>query len=48
MKQLFSGFDARDTYKKDLDKICDEPLHLDWDGLRESIVKHGLRNSTLC
>lgn len=36
-----------DTYKKDIDKICDEPLHLDWDSLRESVVKHGLRNSTL-
>ncbi|HAB80477.1 MAG TPA: ribonucleoside-diphosphate reductase subunit alpha, partial [Glaciecola sp.] len=36
-----------DTYKKDVDAICNEPLHLDWDGLRESIVKHGLRNSTL-
>jgi len=36
-----------DTYKKDVDAICNEPLHLDWDELRESIVKHGLRNSTL-
>lgn len=36
-----------DTYKKDLDAICDEPLHLDWDSLRESIKTHGLRNSTL-
>ena len=36
-----------DTYKKDVDAICDEPLHLDWAALRESIVKHGLRNSTL-
>lgn len=36
-----------DTYKKDLDKICQEPLHLDWDSLRSDIVKHGLRNSTL-
>ncbi|MBU9808495.1 ribonucleoside-diphosphate reductase subunit alpha [Rahnella sp. C60] len=36
-----------DTYKKDLDAICDEPLHLDWDTLRESIKTHGLRNSTL-
>ncbi len=36
-----------DTYKKDLDAICDEQLHLDWDDLRESIVKHGMRNSTL-
>ncbi len=36
-----------DTYKKDLDKICDEPLHLDWEGLRADIKEHGLRNSTL-
>jgi ribonucleoside-diphosphate reductase alpha chain len=36
-----------DTYKADLDKICDEPLHYDWDSLREDIVKYGLRNSTL-
>lgn len=36
-----------DTYKKDLDKICLEPLHLDWESLRADIVKHGLRNSTL-
>ncbi|WP_299491746.1 class 1a ribonucleoside-diphosphate reductase subunit alpha [uncultured Shewanella sp.] len=36
-----------DTYKRDLDKICDEPLHLDWESLREDIKTHGLRNSTL-
>jgi ribonucleoside-diphosphate reductase alpha chain len=36
-----------DSYKKDLDKICSEPLHYDWDALREDIVTHGLRNSTL-
>jgi len=36
-----------DTYKKDVDGICNEPLHYDWDTLREDIVKHGLRNSTL-
>ncbi|WP_373700651.1 class 1a ribonucleoside-diphosphate reductase subunit alpha [Neisseria dentiae] len=36
-----------DTYKKDLNTICQEPLHLDWEGLRADIVKHGLRNSTL-
>ncbi|NOH79629.1 ribonucleoside-diphosphate reductase subunit alpha [Vibrio sp. RE86] len=36
-----------DTYKKDVDLICDEELHYDWDGLREEIVTHGLRNSTL-
>ncbi|MBO2653947.1 class 1a ribonucleoside-diphosphate reductase subunit alpha [Shewanella algae] len=36
-----------DTYKRDLDKICDEQLHLDWDALRHDIKQHGLRNSTL-
>jgi len=36
-----------DTYKKDLDAVCNEPLHLDWEGLRKDIVAHGLRNSTL-
>lgn len=36
-----------DTYKADLDKVCQEPLHLDWEALREDIKTHGLRNSTL-
>ncbi len=36
-----------DTYKKSLDDICDEPLHLDWEALRREIAAHGLRNSTL-
>ena len=41
------GIMPTDTYKTDLDKICDEPLHLDWDTLRKSIQEHGMRNSTL-
>lgn len=36
-----------DTYKKDLDKICLEPLHLDWESLRANIKQYGLRNSTV-
>lgn len=36
-----------DTYKKDLDKVCQEPLQLDWEQLRSDILRHGLRNSTL-
>ena len=36
-----------DTYKKDLDAVCNEPLHYDWENLRADIVKYGLRNSTL-
>ena len=36
-----------DTYKKDVDKFCTEPLHYDWEALRSDIQKYGLRNSTL-
>jgi ribonucleoside-diphosphate reductase alpha chain len=36
-----------DTYKKDVDNICNEPLHLDWDALRQDIMQYGMRNSTL-
>ncbi len=36
-----------DTYKKDIDNICSEELHYDWETLRKDIVKYGLRNSTL-
>lgn len=36
-----------DTYKRDVDSICAEALHLDWEGLRAGIKTHGLRNSTL-
>lgn len=36
-----------DTYKRDLDAVCAEPLRLDWEGLRADIRRHGLRNSTL-
>jgi ribonucleoside-diphosphate reductase alpha chain len=36
-----------DTYKRDLDAICSEPLHYDWETLRGDIQRHGLRNSTL-
>ena len=36
-----------DTYKSDLDKVCTEELHCDWEALRSDIKAHGLRNSTL-
>ncbi|BAV11941.1 ribonucleoside-diphosphate reductase subunit alpha [Moraxella osloensis] len=36
-----------DTYKADIDAICNEPLQLDWEALRHDIKTHGLRNSTL-
>ncbi|MGL5949736.1 MAG: class 1a ribonucleoside-diphosphate reductase subunit alpha [Aeromonas sp.] len=36
-----------DSYKKDLDALCSEPLQLDWEALRAEIKRDGLRNSTL-
>ncbi|ELA08474.1 ribonucleotide-diphosphate reductase subunit alpha [Moraxella macacae 0408225] len=36
-----------DTYKKDIDSVCSEPLQLDWEQLRQAIKTYGLRNSTL-
>jgi len=36
-----------DNYKKEIDHLTSEPLRLDWQSLRKSIKKHGLRNSTL-
>jgi ribonucleoside-diphosphate reductase alpha chain len=45
--RLSQGILPIDTYKKAIDDITGEPLHLDWEGLRESIKKYGVRNSTV-
>ena len=36
-----------DTYKKDVDEISTQKLAHDWEGLRASILEHGIRHSTL-
>jgi|688.fasta_scaffold32658_6 ribonucleoside-diphosphate reductase alpha chain len=36
-----------DTYKRDVDEFITEPLHCDWETLREEIKKYGMRHSTL-
>ena len=36
-----------DTYKREVDDFCEEPLHYFWETLREDIREFGLRNSTL-
>ena len=36
-----------DTYKKDLDEVCNIKLKYDWEALRVQIREHGLRHSTL-
>jgi ribonucleoside-diphosphate reductase alpha chain len=45
--RLSQGILPIDTYKKSIDGITAEPLHLDWESLRASIVKYGVRNSTV-
>ena len=45
--RLSQGILPIDTYKKSIDDITGEPLHLDWESLRTSIKKHGVRNSTV-
>jgi len=36
-----------DTYKKDVDELVAPEYNYDWETLRESIITHGLRHSTL-
>lgn len=36
-----------DTYKKDLDAVVENKLNYDWESLRQAILEHGLRHSTL-
>lgn len=36
-----------DRYKSSVDSVVENELKEDWEGLRKSVVEHGLRNSTL-
>lgn len=45
--RLSQGILPIDTYKKTIDNITGEPLHLDWESLRASIKEFGVRNSTV-
>jgi ribonucleoside-diphosphate reductase alpha chain len=45
--RLSQGILPIDTYKKEIDNVTSEPLHLDWEGLRASIKEFGVRNSTV-
>ncbi|QDP01112.1 class 1a ribonucleoside-diphosphate reductase subunit alpha [Thalassotalea sp. PS06] len=45
--RLAQGILPIDTYKREIDKVTNEPLHLDWEALRENIKKYGVRNSTV-
>lgn len=45
--KLSQGILPIDTYKKEIDKVTGEPLHLDWEQLRADIKEFGIRNSTV-
>jgi ribonucleoside-diphosphate reductase alpha chain len=45
--KYFGGLLPIDHYKKDVDEIADFEYECDWESLREELVKHGIRNSTL-
>ena len=45
--KYYEGILPIDTYKKDVDDIVPNDLSLDWGTLREDILAHGLRHSTL-
>jgi len=45
--RLSKGILPIDTYKKEIDKIVTESLHLDWESLRADIMEFGVRNSTV-
>ncbi len=45
--RLSQGILPIDTYKREIDNIVSEPLHLDWETLRRDIIEHGVRNSTV-
>ena len=45
--RLAQGILPIDTYKKEVDKVTNQELTLDWESLRDSIKQHGVRNSTV-
>lgn len=45
--KLAQGILPIDTYKRDVDTVCNEPLQLDWNTLRADIMQYGMRNSTV-
>jgi len=45
--KYYDGILPIDTYKKDVDDIVANELKYDWEGLRDDIIRYGLRNSTL-
>ena len=45
--RLSKGILPIDTYKKEIDNIVNESLHLDWEILRKDIMEFGVRNSTV-
>ncbi|MBE8215722.1 MAG: ribonucleoside-diphosphate reductase subunit alpha [Endozoicomonadaceae bacterium] len=45
--KLSEGILPIDTYKRNVDELVKEALHLDWELLRKNIKQYGVRNSTV-
>lgn len=45
--KMAKGILPVDTYRKNVDKLVDNNLKCDWEGLRQDILKYGMRNSTV-
>lgn len=45
--KLASGSMPIDRYKEEVDGLCDSTLMCDWSSLRDEILAHGVRNSTV-
>ncbi len=45
--KYFGGLMPIDHYKKEVDELVKPEYECDWESLREELVKHGVRNSTL-
>ena len=45
--KYYKGLLPIDHYKKEVDDVVSPVYEMDWEGLRERIKQHGLRNSTL-
>ncbi len=45
--KFFGGLMPIDHYKKDVDDLVKPEYECDWESMREELVKHGVRNSTL-
>ena len=47
MTKWSEGILPIDLYKKEVDELCNIDYNMDWESLRQDLLKYGIRNSTL-